>query len=43
MDFDALYAKTPATLDEIRTCVAYALERPDLAPSFRAEIKKLLG
>ena len=23
--------------------VAYALERPDLAPAFRAEIKKLLG
>ena len=23
--------------------VAYALERPDLAPAFRDEIKKLLG
>ena len=23
--------------------VAYALARPDLAPAFRAEIKKLLG
>ena len=23
--------------------VAYALERPDLAPAFRAEIKRLLG
>ena len=23
--------------------VAYALERPDIAPAFRAEIKKLLG
>jgi len=27
MDFDTFFAKTPATLDEIRTRVAHALQR----------------
>jgi len=27
MDFETLFAKTPATLDEIKNRVAYALER----------------
>ena len=27
MDFETFFAKTPATLEEIRTRVAYALER----------------
>jgi len=30
MDFETLFAKTPATLDEIRTRVAYALQRHPL-------------
>jgi hypothetical protein len=30
MDFDTLFAKTPATLDEIRARVAYALQRHPL-------------
>ncbi len=30
MDFETFFAKTPATLDEIRTRVAYALERHPL-------------
>jgi hypothetical protein len=30
MDFEALFARTPATLDEIRERVAYALERHPL-------------
>jgi hypothetical protein len=27
MDFETLFAKTPATLDEIRARIAYALDR----------------
>jgi hypothetical protein len=38
MDFEALYAKTPATLDEIRTRVAYALERHPLCRSVQFDI-----
>jgi hypothetical protein len=38
MDFDALFAKTPATLDEIRTRVAYALERHPLCRSVEFDI-----
>ena len=30
MDFETLFAKTPATLDEIRTRVAFALQRHPL-------------
>ena len=30
MDFETLFAKTPATLDEIRTRVTYALQRHPL-------------
>jgi hypothetical protein len=30
MDFDTFFAKTPATLDEIKTRVAYALQRHPL-------------
>ena len=30
MDFERLFAKTPATLDEIRTRVTYALQRHPL-------------
>jgi hypothetical protein len=30
MDFETLFAKTPATLDEIRARVAYALQRHPL-------------
>jgi hypothetical protein len=38
MDFEALSAKTPATLDEIRTRVAYALERHPLCRDVRFDI-----
>jgi hypothetical protein len=38
MDFEALDAKTPATLDEIRTRVAYALERHPLCRSVQFDI-----
>src|SRR5580704_9497573 len=38
MDFEALYAKTPATLEEIRTRVAYALERHPLCRSVQFDI-----
>jgi hypothetical protein len=30
MDFETLFAKTPATIDEIKRRVAYALERHPL-------------
>ncbi|KWV60168.1 hypothetical protein AS156_29955 [Bradyrhizobium macuxiense] len=30
MDFEALFAKTPATLDELRTRVSHALQRHPL-------------
>jgi hypothetical protein len=38
MDFETLYAKTPATLDEIRTRVAYALERHPLCRNVQFDI-----
>ena len=38
MDFEAFYAKTPATLEEIRTRVAYALERHPLCRSVQFDI-----
>lgn len=38
MDFESLFAKTPATIDEIRARVAYALERHPLCRNVRFEI-----
>jgi hypothetical protein len=38
MDFEKLYAKTPATLDEIRARVACALERHPLCRSVQFDI-----
>ena len=38
MDFETFFAKTPATLDEIRTRVAYALERHPLCRSVKFDI-----
>ncbi|SDT12173.1 hypothetical protein [Bradyrhizobium canariense] len=38
MDFETFFAKTPATLDEIRTRVAYALERHPLCRNVRFDI-----
>lgn len=38
MDFGTLFAKTPATLDEIRTRVAYALERHPLCRNVQFDI-----
>ena len=38
MDFETLYAKTPATLEEIRARVAYALERHPLCRSVQFDI-----
>ena len=38
MDFETLFAKTPATLDEIRARVAYALERHPLCRSVKFDI-----
>ena len=38
MDFETLLAKTPATLDEIRARVAYALERHPLCRSVQFDI-----
>ena len=38
MDFDQFYAKTPATLDEIRGRVAYALERHPLCRNVEFDI-----
>ncbi len=38
MDFETLFAKTPATLDEIRTRVAYALDRHPLCRSVQFDI-----
>ena len=38
MDFEALSEKTPATLDEIRTRVAYALERHPLCRNVQFDI-----
>ena len=38
MDFETLFAKTPATLDEIRRRVAYALERHPLCRDVEFDI-----
>jgi hypothetical protein len=38
MDFETFFGKTPATLDEIRTRVAYALERHPLCRNVRFDI-----
>lgn len=38
MDFETLLAKTPATIDEIRTRVAYALERHPLCRNVQFDI-----
>ena len=38
MDFEAVFAKTPATLDELRTRVFYALRRHPLCRSVEFDI-----
>jgi hypothetical protein len=38
MDFETLLAKTPATIDEIRARVAYALERHPLCRNVQFDI-----
>ena len=38
MDFETLFAKTPATLDEIRRRVAYALERHPLCRQVQFDV-----
>ena len=38
MDFEALFAKTPATLEEIRARVYYALERHPLCRGVKFDI-----
>jgi len=38
MDFETFFAKTPATLDEIRTRVAYALQRHPLCRNVQFDI-----
>jgi hypothetical protein len=38
MEFEPFFAKTPATLDEIRTRVAYALERHPLCRNVQFDI-----
>jgi len=38
MNFEALYAKTPATIEEIRARVSYALERHPLCRSVQFDI-----
>jgi hypothetical protein len=38
MDFETFFEKTPATLDEIRTRVAYALDRHPLCRSVQFDI-----
>lgn len=38
MEFDTLLAKTPATIEEIRRRVAYALERHPLCRSVKFDI-----
>ena len=38
MDFETLFAKTPATIEEIRSRVAYALERHPLCRSVKFDI-----
>jgi hypothetical protein len=41
MDFETIYAKTPATLDEIRRRVAFALERHPLCRDVRFDVVKM--
>ena len=38
MDFETLFAKTPATIDEIRARVAFALERHPLCRKVQFDI-----
>jgi hypothetical protein len=38
MDFETLFAKTPATIEEIRARVAYALERHPLCRTVQFDI-----
>ena len=38
MEFETLFAKTPATIDEIRARVAYALERHPLCRAVKFDI-----
>ncbi len=38
MDFETLFAKTPATIDEIRARVAFALERHPLCRNVEFDI-----
>jgi len=38
MDFETFFSKTPATLDEIKTRVGYALERHPLCRSVEFDI-----
>ena len=38
MDFETLFAKTPATIEEIRTRVAFALERHPLCRTVQFDI-----
>jgi hypothetical protein len=38
MEFEALFAKTPATLDEIKARVSYALERHPLCRGVQFDI-----
>ena len=38
MDLETLFAKTPATLDEIKTRVAYALDRHPLCRNVQFDI-----
>jgi hypothetical protein len=38
MDFETVFARTPATLEEIRTRVGYALERHPLCRSVQFDI-----
>jgi len=41
MDLDAAFAKTPATIDEIRTRVAHALQRHPLCRSVQFDIVRV--
>jgi hypothetical protein len=41
MDFDACSAKTPATIDEIRSRVAHALQRHPLCRSVQFDIVRV--
>jgi hypothetical protein len=41
MDLDAAFAKTPATLDEIRARVAHALQRHPLCRSVQFDIVRV--